>query len=563
MSKYIKSFKTISEYENSVLYRPSISYIEETGGVFIENYYGRLSNHGNFIKFNNDSFNPYDYVYKCEDCEYQIIDDFKEMDYDELNSFISENTINEHVHVIGIYDTVTGKRVGKIDCSRKVNKNDNKLYSFGILSDVHNETDQYAECDIDIQHALQYFNEVENVDFTCICGDLTLNGTSSELSRFYENTKMFFKQKPIYVCSGNHDAQNDGLNSILWKRYTNFDKNFIITKGNDVFIFFSLLKYSLGRDGTPYTNEGINWLKDQLNEHRNKRVFIITHLFFPDLSGSFKERYPHENSLRGSEFIKLKQLRQHFPNTIWFSGHSHWKWNLQKYQKNANIDKDNCWAVHIPSCAYPIDSKTEDNGLTWSRETKPLESEGAVVDVYDDYIEIRAFDLKNNLCLPNCCYRLTTIRRDIKEFNDFIESSYPETESVRYITANDIVINESKEGSDLIEVSDIGDNYVLMKFYELGSGLLAINSDLYKKWESTKIKLFIEDVMVSYDGVNYNEEIPSKLGFYKDVDDDYTLSSCEDMVDLRSNGHAQINVSSRYNSQLPVYIKIKFKLCYK
>ena len=564
MTKYIRKFKTLSEYESSVLNRPSISYVEDGKRIFIENFYGRLSDNGDFIKFNDDRFNPHDYVYKCEDFDYQVIDWLMEMNYDELNSFIKENTINESVYVIGIYDLSTNKRVGKIDCSKKVNKDKNKLYSFGVLSDVHNQNDQYAECDEDIKHALQYFNSTEHVDFTCICGDLTLDGTTEELSRYNKNVNTFLKEKPIYVCAGNHDAQNSGLDSVLWKRYTHCDKNYVIENDNDIFIFFSLSKYSLGREGTPYSINGINWLKEQLNQYKNKRVFIFTHLFFPDLSGSFKERYAHENSLRGSEFIKLKQLRRHFSNTIWFSGHSHWKWNLQKYQNNANIDRDGCWSVHIPSCAYPIDSVSEDGGLTWSREVKPLESEGAVVDVYEDYINIRAFDLKNNLCLPNCCYRLdTNIKEDIKEFNNFIESSYPEIESVRYITANDIVINESKEGSDLIEVSDIGDNYLLMKFYSLGSGLLAINSDLYKKWESTKIKLFVEDVKISYDGIEYNEEIPSKLGFYKDVDDDYTLSSCEDMVDLRSKGHAQINVSSRYTSKLPVYIKIKFKLCYK
>ncbi len=564
MGKYLRYFKDSSKYEDIILYRPSISYFEDKKDLLIEDYSGRLSKDGKFIKFYDELFEPNNFIYKCENLKKEIINGFKEMTYDELSTFIKENTLPKSIYTIGIYYKDSLKRFGEIDCLRKKSDNKEKLYSFGVLSDIHNQTDQYAECDADIKKAIKFLEDDEKVDFTCICGDITLDGTLIELERYKNNIDTCNSNKPIYVVKGNHDAQNDGLNDDIWERYTNCKRNYVITKNNDVFIFFSLAKYSLGREGTPYSDDGIDWLRNQLNTYKNNRVFIFTHLFFPDKAGHFKEIYNHENSLRGREFFLLKQLRNHFPNAIWFSGHSHWKWYLQQYQENANIDKDNSWTVHISSCAYPIDSKSEDGGLTWSRDTMPLESEGAIVDVYDDYVEIRSFDLKNKLCLPNACYKLDTkLENNITNLSQLVEPSYPNMNDIKYISSKDIIINQDKDGSNLIEITDLENNYVLLKFYILGSGVLAINSDEYKIWESTKIKLLVEDAQISYDGINFTSNIPSKLGFYKDVDNDYTLSSCEDMVDLRSKGHAQINVSSRYTSELPVYIKIKCKLAYK
>ena len=56
--------------------------------------------------------------------------------------------------------------------------------------------------------------------------------------------------------------------------------------------------------------------------------------------------------------------------------------------------------------ASPLDTLTgftevgaiDSDGIT-TRVSKPLESEGAVVDVYENYIDIRGIDLKNNLYL--------------------------------------------------------------------------------------------------------------------------------------------------------------------
>ena len=64
-------------------------------------------------------------------------------------------------------------------------------------------------------------------------------------------------------------------------------------------------------------------------EYKDERCFIITHLFFPDRAGNLNDIYPSGNWLRGAQLESLKKLCDTYHNTIWFSGHSHWEWQLQ------------------------------------------------------------------------------------------------------------------------------------------------------------------------------------------------------------------------------------------
>ena len=69
----------------------------------------------------------------------------------------------------------------------------NKLYSFGAISDVHL---QYDTAKSDFQRALTYLNS--NVDFICIAGDLTANGTDAELTA-YKNYVDTYSTVPVYA----------------------------------------------------------------------------------------------------------------------------------------------------------------------------------------------------------------------------------------------------------------------------------------------------------------------------------------------------------------------------
>lgn len=318
--------------------------------------------------------------------------------------FISENVAPLGATKIGVYNGDT--KVGKIDLGALNKIAGNKLYSFGLLSDVHNRTSQTDENNEDIQRALTYFNENESVEFTCICGDVTYNGTEAELQQYKNNVDTYSPNTPVYTTVGNHDATTSGLNTTNWKTYTGHERCFEIRQGTDHFLFFGMNKWSFGTSGTPFLDNDIEWLEDKLEEYRNERCFVFLHPFFPNRCGNYRNLYNNSCWLQGTQLTKLEELCDHYKNSIWFSGHSHWKWHLQKYQKGANIYKNNSgYCVHVPSCAYPRD---DSNAGTGSMLEKPLESEGAVVDVYENFVVIKGRDLKGEKYLPIAQYKLDT-----------------------------------------------------------------------------------------------------------------------------------------------------------
>ena len=327
--------------------------------------------------------------------------------------FIKENIPPYESTRIGVYDG-DGEEVGGIPLYYFKKERGERLYSFGMLSDVHNQTDQAAEPTADLQRALSLFNEREDVEFTCISGDITQTATEEEYQIFSNNIQACSPNTPVYSTPGNHDCYGSGLDLELWTQYTGCDRTYEITHGNDHFLFLGMNQWSMGTSScTPYLMEDLEWLAEKLEVYRNERCFIFTHLFFPEYAGNLKEIYPPGNWLMGTQHDFLKDLLNRYTNTIWFSGHSHWKWYLQKYQDNANIERAGGWTVHIPSCANPIDS----DGVS-TRVGKGLESEGAIIDVYEDYIDIRGIDLKNDMYIPIAKYRLDTTLVEITNDTD-------------------------------------------------------------------------------------------------------------------------------------------------
>ena len=173
------------------------------------------------------------------------------------------------------------------------------------------------------------------------------------------------------------------------------------------------MKY--GRGSSAYRSEHVSWLDSKLQDYKGERCFVITHLFFPDRAGNMNEAYPPSNWLSGKYLDMLSSMCDNNLNSLWFSGHSHWKWSLQKYDRKANIYRvmndgqpASGWCVHVPSCVKPQDSNGLPRGESGSRVEKSKESEGAIVHVYEDHIDIIGIDFKASKYLPIATYRLTT-----------------------------------------------------------------------------------------------------------------------------------------------------------
>jgi len=124
--------------------------------------------------------------------------------------------------------------------------------------------------------------------------------------------------------------------------------------------------------------------------------------------------------LCGIQFEFLNKLNNEYKNTIWFTGHSHYKWAWQNDDKYINItNTEFCYNapddtdfnetnrylikspittrtektgynVHIPSTCRPL--PTNIYGYTVAAG----DSEGAIMDIYEDYVDIRGIIFKEN-----------------------------------------------------------------------------------------------------------------------------------------------------------------------
>ena len=502
--------------------------------------------------------------------------------------YIKHNIAPFAVKKIGVFNN-QNKLVGTLNIKELKDKYSQRLYRFGVLSDVHQNTTETAAPGPDFENALTVFNNKESVAFTCICGDITQNTDDTrsfqELSKYNDYVKQCSPNTRVYTTKGNHDYNITDDN---WLRYTGNNKTFKFDYNGDHFLFLGMETWSLGSSGTPYSDNDITLLREWLEEYKNDRCFVFTHLFFPTRAGNFKNVYPPGNWLGGSQLLALQELNNKYKNVYWFSGHSHWKWYLQKHQKNANIYGKNCgWNIHIPSCASPIDSVYRGNGdkdnyNNWTRTSVHDESEGAIIDVYEDYIEVRGISFKQSgnsnyelKYIPCAQYRLKPGDGDNDSYNDVDFSN------IDYVKASEFTPNTLKVNNNSLSnmsVIDLGNNYVEVRFNNASQGFLIRPSSFIEN--PSKIYLQVEDVKY-YTSPNNDTnnltlltDIPTLVGFYcvrgiYGIYSDLMVSTNDDGQDhigrapfqtsssfITSNGQLNIGVEDNKN-QLVIQMKVK------
>lgn len=297
------------------------------------------------------------------------------------------------------------------------------LYTFCAISDVHLP---YDTANADFQRALTYAES--NCDFTCICGDLTSTGSESELLNYKNTVSTYAKTKPVYPIAGNHENNSTISHSYL-EKYTGHPLYYSFTKGDDVFIM-------LGHYGG-YAGDGIGWKSDEfvstdelqflyktLEANRNKRCFIFNHVYpYEDGVGDANRMYNGTNwrTQDGGIGQAFMNLLKHYKNVVLFHGHSHLRFYLQELDKKANYSSEIGYrSVHIPSLSVPRDRV--DGSTTYIY----AESEGYIVDVYDDYIILNGRDFIDNDAdghiLPIATYKIDTPLQTI-EANTFVDST--------------------------------------------------------------------------------------------------------------------------------------------
>lgn len=313
--------------------------------------------------------------------------------------FIPANAAVLGARRIGIYNA-EGNRVGQIPLGNLALPNPKrKLYSFGALSDVHIVYDTAAS---DFQKALTYLNDDVDVAFTCICGDLTDDGTAGQLAQYKAVVDGYSPDTPVYAIAGNHESYS--TQPTLLQQYTGKPLYYSFTHEDDVFLMCGC--YSWSNDGI-FTQEYLQWIYDMLEANRNRRCFIFEHVFPWGDSGNPGTLYSTDmfSGTKGSVF---QSLLRHYKNTILLHGHSHTKFYLQEIDSKANYsDALGYRSVHIPSLSVPRD--IVGSGLS----NIYADSEGYVVDVYKDGIHLRGRDFVKGKFLPIASYWLDTTLQNI------------------------------------------------------------------------------------------------------------------------------------------------------
>ena len=331
-------------------------------------------------------------------------------------SLIPQNTAPYNASAIGVYDTDNNK-VGEFALQNlRVPKLGEKLYSFGALSDIHL---QYNTAQEDFQRALTYLNETEDVEFTCICGDLTDNGQDADFETYVDYVNTYSPNTPVYECTGNHDAYDNMIAFDKMKPYTGHDLYYTFTQGEDLFIMFGTQWYdTTGKVLAPFSHDSLQWLYETLEANRNKRVFLFQHYLRFDGSGKPYSPNPTGDVLSYCDEGKVFcSLMEHYKNVVWLHGHSHTKFDCQEDCSYANYDrKHGCHSVHIPSLAVPRDYAEDEYVERYA------ESEGYVIDVYENHIVLRGRDFVKEKFLPIATYCIDTTIQNI-DFNTYKDST--------------------------------------------------------------------------------------------------------------------------------------------
>ena len=336
---------------------------------------------------------------------------------------IPQNIAPKGTKQIGVYDA-DGNKVCDIPLGRLTPPTKDKLYSFGLVSDVHISV--YDDKSIawkprtKFDNALTYF-ESQGCAFCCISGDLTQTGfysrtVESDASTTYFDERQLVAYKdicdkhtiPVYEIAGNHESYysmplTDNLTK--WGEYTGKNVlHYTIEYQNDVFIFCGH-----PRGGTPMSDEAFTYLSNTLSSNKEKRCFIFVHPIWNDDSGDVNGLYDGHSSGGGTVLSSwnkgnaLKDLLKQYPKAVLFHGHTHIKFEEQAKDKDLNYtNKNGFHSVHIPSLGRP--RNVIDGSLVYA----PAESQGYIVDVYSDCIVLNGMAFIGNEPVP-----LGTLKIDV------------------------------------------------------------------------------------------------------------------------------------------------------
>ena len=267
---------------------------------------------------------------------------------------------------------------------------DEELYIFGVLSDVH--YDRYFHDEVDdaitsFDKALDYLESV-GVKFVGIAGDITSNGEDSAFEKY--NAEISSRPFPIYTVTGNHDVTT--IASGVWSEQitsgivgatfapNGLDFVYVIDEmGGDVFVFLNQMRWEYNEeDSSLLDSEQLVWLEEVLEEYKDETVYLFFHtlLCCPDgekhtgvgnIMNPGGYTYPLPYTYGNEDEVEFRRLMAEYKNVIYFSGHSHWMFEMDvysEYTNYSNFDGEYCHMIHVPSVTEPRYIEDDDTNRT-------------------------------------------------------------------------------------------------------------------------------------------------------------------------------------------------------
>ncbi len=313
-----------------------------------------------------------------------------------------------------------------------------KTYSFGALSDVHfnryNGSLSGDDACLTFPNALNFI-EYFDVELVGISGDISADGERDAFEKYNTITSNY--DFPVYTCTGNHDV-SDYYTLANWQELMNtgvYGENkkdgvkdvaangldFVYapeSTDGDVFIFLSQYQWDYNRpESRILTDEQLDWLEVQFENYKDSTVYLFFHTF---LNNPVEGENPHmgegniENNVGRhydlaftsgcADEVRFREMMDKYENVVYFNGHSHWAYDMQKFNPNLNIADYNgeyATMVHISSVSSPrrTTANVDDSSEHFMRS-----SEGMIVTVYEDKIVFNAVDFLRGEMLAYATY---------------------------------------------------------------------------------------------------------------------------------------------------------------
>lgn len=206
--------------------------------------------------------------------------------------FIGCNDIIEYSQ----YDINVSKRNLNLQNIETLNAQDDTVV-FAVVSDTHSYYNDFTD-------AVAYINNMKDVDFAVVCGDITDAGLSTEFEWYHKISKKL--KVPYFTIIGNHDYRSNG-GRIFRKMFGS--TNFYFDYAGYRFVCF---------DDVVWENDNalpdFNWLKEALSSG-GSQISQPTILF---------AHIPHtSDQLVGEKGAQILQIISDSPVIMSIYGHDH------------------------------------------------------------------------------------------------------------------------------------------------------------------------------------------------------------------------------------------------